>query len=114
MSVDACEMFLPPDYIRLSRTVDGIPTTITEPASGTTSPQSGITEPNSASSSAFKTPKGKQRKVLRKIPPEVIAEAKGLCIFTSMRSGIAPFGGAGGTGVVVGRLPDGCESKYLS
>ena len=96
-----------PDRTNLSLTVEGIPTTITEPASGTTSPQNGVNDPNSTS--AFKAPKGKQRKVLRKIPPEVIAEAKGLCIFTSMRSGIAPFGGAGGTGIVVARLPDGCE-----
>ncbi|KAJ9094553.1 hypothetical protein QFC20_006868 [Naganishia adeliensis] len=87
-------------------TVDGIPTTVTEPASGTTTPNgTGI-----ASTSTFKAPKGKQFKVLRKIPPEVFAEAKGLAIFTSMRSGIAPFGGAGGTGVVVARLPDGSWS----
>lgn len=58
-------------------------------------------------------PDGKKKtktKVLRKIPPEVIGQAKGLAIFTSMRSGIAPFGGAGGAGVVVAKLPDGSES----
>jgi lipid-binding SYLF domain-containing protein len=68
-----------------------------------------MTEDPSTATSAFKAPKGKQFKVLRKIPPEVIAQAKGLCIFTSMRSGIAPFGGAGGTGIVVAKLEDGCE-----
>lgn len=94
--------------MKLSRlsVVDGIPTTVTEPASGTTTPNGTAI----ASTSTFKAPKGKQFKVLRKIPPEVFAEAKGLAIFTSMRSGIAPFGGAGGTGVVVARLPDGCKS----
>lgn len=50
-----------------------------------------------------------KKKVIRKIPPAVIAKAKGLAIFTSMRSGIAPFGGAGGAGVVVAKLPDGSE-----
>lgn len=54
--------------------------------------------------------KKKTVKVLRKIPPEVIKEAQGIVIFTAMRSGIAPFGGAGGSGVVLARLPDGCKS----
>jgi len=40
-------------------------------------------------------------------------EARGIVIFTAMRSGIAPFGGAGGTGVVLARLPDGCTSVSL-
>jgi lipid-binding SYLF domain-containing protein len=53
--------------------------------------------------------KKKTVKVLRKIPPKVIQEAKGIVIFTAMRSGIAPFGGAGGSGVVLARLPDGCK-----
>lgn len=68
----------------------------------------------------------KQRKVIRKVPHSVIASAKGLAIFTSMRTGLAPFGGAGGmvqcrtlfwdlcsqnqgAGVVVAKLPDGSE-----
>lgn len=55
--------------------------------------------------------KKKTVKVFRKIPPEVIKEAQGIVIFTAMRSGIAPFGGAGGTGVVLARLPDGCKSE---
>jgi lipid-binding SYLF domain-containing protein len=54
--------------------------------------------------------KKKTVKVLRKIPPKVMKEAKGIVIFTAMRSGIAPFGGAGGTGLVLARLPDGCKS----
>lgn len=56
----------------------------------------------------------RQRKVLRKIPPKVINSACGLAIFTSMRSGIAPFGGAGGAGVVVARLEDGSWSAPSS
>ncbi|WVW81415.1 hypothetical protein I302_103408 [Kwoniella bestiolae CBS 10118] len=58
--------------------------------------------------------KKKKIKVIRKIPPSVIASAKGLAIFTSMRTGIAPFGGAGGAGVVVARLPDGSWSAPAS
>jgi lipid-binding SYLF domain-containing protein len=53
--------------------------------------------------------KKKKIKLVRKIPPKVIAEAKGLAIFTSMRSGIAPLGGAGGAGLVTAKLPDGSE-----
>ncbi|ODO05083.1 hypothetical protein L198_01770 [Cryptococcus wingfieldii CBS 7118] len=56
----------------------------------------------------------KKKKVIRKIPPAVIAKAKGLAIFTSMRSGIAPFGGAGGAGLVVAKLPDGSWSPPAS
>ena len=52
----------------------------------------------------------KQRKVFRKIPSSVIQQARGIAIFTSMRTGIAPLGGAGGAGVVVAKLPDGSES----
>ncbi|KAL7418635.1 hypothetical protein Q5752_007093 [Cryptotrichosporon argae] len=58
--------------------------------------------------------KKKPRKVLRKIPPEVMRPAKGVAIFTSMRSGIAPLGGAGGAGVVIGRLADGSWSAPAS
>ncbi|XAO21440.1 hypothetical protein I312_100191 [Cryptococcus bacillisporus CA1280] len=56
----------------------------------------------------------RKKKVIRKIPPAIIAKAKGLAIFTSMRSGIAPFGGAGGAGVVVAKLPDGTWSAPAS
>ncbi|KAL7409481.1 hypothetical protein BDY24DRAFT_429081 [Mrakia frigida] len=54
----------------------------------------------------------RQKKVLRKIPPKIVQEAVGVCIFTSFRTGIAPMGGAGqcGSGVVVARLPDGSWS----
>lgn len=55
----------------------------------------------------------KQRKVFRKIPPQMFKEAAGLAIFTSMRSGLAPFGGAGGAGVVVARLEDGSTSTLF-
>ncbi|KAJ8608125.1 hypothetical protein MRB53_039804 [Persea americana] len=53
-------------------------------------------------------PKQKQR-VIQKIPAEVIKNAKGLAIFTTMRSGLW-ISGAGGCGVLVGRLPDGSWS----
>ncbi|WVQ94285.1 hypothetical protein IAU59_001364 [Kwoniella sp. CBS 9459] len=58
--------------------------------------------------------KKKKTKVIRKIPPTVIAQAKGLAIFTSMRTGFAPFGGAGGAGVVIAKLPDGTWSAPAS
>ena len=49
----------------------------------------------------------KKVRVMRKIPPAAIRNAKGICIFSSMRSGFAPFGGGGGSGVFMARLPDG-------
>ncbi|GAA5929893.1 hypothetical protein JCM3775_004457 [Rhodotorula graminis] len=52
----------------------------------------------------------KKRKVFKKVPSEVIRDAKGIVVYTSFRSGIAPFGGAGGSGVIVARLPDGSWS----
>ncbi|SCV74267.1 BQ2448_6699 [Microbotryum intermedium] len=55
-----------------------------------------------------------QRKVMRKIPAKVIRDAKGVAIFTSMRSGIAPLGGAGGAGMVIARLEDGSWSAPSS
>ncbi|KAK8870081.1 hypothetical protein IAR55_000651 [Kwoniella newhampshirensis] len=58
--------------------------------------------------------KKRKVKVIRKIPPSVIAKAKGLAIFTSMRTGFAPFGGAGGAGLVVAKLPDGSWSAPTS
>lgn len=51
----------------------------------------------------------KKQKVLKKIPSEVIRNAKGLAIFTTMRTGLW-ISGAGGSGVLVGRLPDGSWS----
>ncbi|KAF2401878.1 DUF500-domain-containing protein [Trichodelitschia bisporula] len=53
-------------------------------------------------------PKQKQ-KVLKRIPMEVIKNAKGLVIFTTMRTGLW-VSGAGGSGVIVARLPDGSWS----
>ena len=50
-------------------------------------------------------PAGKQR-VVKKIPSEVIKNAKGLAIFTTMRTGLW-VSGAGGSGVLIGRQPDG-------
>lgn len=49
-------------------------------------------------------PKGKQ-KVLKKIPSQVIQRAKGLAIFTTMRTGLW-FSGSGGAGILVGRIPN--------
>ena len=43
---------------------------------------------------------------LRRIPTEVVRAAKGLAIFTTMRAGLW-VAGAGGSGVVVARQPDG-------
>jgi lipid-binding SYLF domain-containing protein len=53
-------------------------------------------------------PKGKQR-VLKKIPTKVIQNAKGLCIFTTMRTGLW-VSGSGGAGVLVARKSDGTWS----
>jgi len=53
-------------------------------------------------------PKQKQ-KVVKKIPEKVIRNAKGLAIFTTMRTGLW-ISGAGGSGVLVARLPDGSWS----
>lgn len=50
-------------------------------------------------------PKGKQ-KVIKKIPTEVIKNAKGLAIFTTMRTGLW-ISGAGGSGILVARKADG-------
>ncbi|KAH2274002.1 hypothetical protein KXW02_009681 [Aspergillus fumigatus] len=49
-------------------------------------------------------PRGKP-KVLQKIPAEVIRQAKGIAIFTAMRTGLW-FSGAGGSGILVARLPE--------
>ena len=49
-------------------------------------------------------PQGKQR-VVKKISADVIRNAVGLAIFTTMRTGWL-FGGSGGAGVLVGRHPE--------
>lgn len=54
-------------------------------------------------------PSGKQR-VIKKIPTEVIKRAKGLAIFTTMRTGLW-VSGAGGSGILVGRKEDGTWSS---
>ncbi|SGY48329.1 BQ5605_C001g00642 [Microbotryum silenes-dioicae] len=66
------------------------------------------------SKTASGAPRKVQKKVIRKIPAKVIREAKGVAIFTSMRSGIAPLGGAGGAGMVIARLEDGSWSAPSS
>lgn len=53
-------------------------------------------------------PKQKQ-KVVKKIPTEVIKNAKGLAIFTTMRTGLW-VSGAGGSGVLIARQEDGSWS----
>lgn len=50
-------------------------------------------------------PKGKAR-VVKKIPSEVIQKAKGLAIFTTMRTGLW-VSGAGGSGILVARTATG-------
>lgn len=49
-------------------------------------------------------PKGKQR-VIKKIPSEVVRNAKGLAIFTTMRTGLW-LSGSGGSGVLLARIPE--------
>lgn len=49
-------------------------------------------------------PKGKQR-VIQKIPMQVIKNAKGLAIFTTMRTGLW-VSGSGGSGVLLARIPE--------
>lgn len=61
-----------------------------------------------AAKPAANVPKGKQR-VLKKIPPDVIRNAKGLAIFTTMRTGLY-VSGASGSGVLLARQPDGAWS----
>lgn len=51
------------------------------------------------------SPKGKA-KVVKKIPTEVIQKAKGLAIFTTMRTGLW-VSGAGGSGVLIARTASG-------
>ncbi|KAJ5958355.1 uncharacterized protein N7479_005505 [Penicillium vulpinum] len=50
-------------------------------------------------------PKGKQQRVLQKIPAKVIQKAKGIAIFTTMRTGLW-LSGSGGSGVLMGRVPE--------
>jgi lipid-binding SYLF domain-containing protein len=50
-------------------------------------------------------PKGKQQRVIKKIPAKVLRNAKGVAIFTTMRTGLW-VSGSGGSGVLVGRIPE--------
>ncbi|KAJ5165323.1 uncharacterized protein N7500_007153 [Penicillium coprophilum] len=50
-------------------------------------------------------PKGKPQRVIQKIPTKVLKNAKGIAIFTTMRTGLW-VSGSGGSGVLIGRLPD--------
>ncbi|CAK7265764.1 hypothetical protein SEPCBS57363_001751 [Sporothrix epigloea] len=51
-------------------------------------------------------PQGRPKKAIVKIPPAVVRQAAGLAIFTTFRTGLH-VSGAGGSGVIVARLPDG-------
>ncbi|TKY87320.1 hypothetical protein EX895_003997 [Sporisorium graminicola] len=91
-------------------TVDGIEAKPTATANSTTDDADTIVEHDPKKNSFIH----KKRKVLRKIPPAVIKRAKGIVIYTAMRSGIAPLGGAGGAGLMLARLPDGSWSAPSS
>ncbi|KAI0896402.1 DUF500-domain-containing protein [Annulohypoxylon nitens] len=65
----------------------------------------GGSEKPSSSNASSGGPSGKP-KVLVKIPQSAIVNAKGLAIFTTFRTGFH-ISGAGGSGLVVARLPDG-------
>ncbi|KAI9042950.1 DUF500 and UBA/TS-N domain protein [Aspergillus affinis] len=62
------------------------------------------TNGNNALKKHIDKPVGKP-KVLKKIPSEVIRQAKGLVIFTAMRTGLW-FSGAGGSGILLARVPE--------
>ncbi|CAL5871842.1 uncharacterized protein PFLUO_LOCUS6095 [Penicillium psychrofluorescens] len=49
-------------------------------------------------------PKGKQR-VIKKIPSHVVKQAKGIAVFTTMRTGLW-MSGSGGSGVLLARIPE--------
>ncbi|RJE22391.1 DUF500 domain protein, partial [Aspergillus sclerotialis] len=61
-------------------------------------------EPGYDADGKIDRPKGKQR-VIKKIPSKVIQQAKGLAIFTTMRTGLW-LSGSGGSGVLLGRIPE--------
>lgn len=63
-----------------------------------------IAEPQNRDNGKIDRPQGKQR-VLKKIPTEVIKRAKGLAIFTTMRTGLW-MSGSGGSGVLLARIPE--------
>lgn len=51
----------------------------------------------------------KHQKIIKKIPPKAIEQAKGIAIFTVFRTGLH-WSAASGSGIVVKRLPDGSWS----
>ncbi|GEM07273.1 ysc84 actin-binding domain protein [Rhodotorula toruloides] len=59
---------------------------------------------------AVKTGLKTQGKAFMKIPATVLRDAKAIAVYSSMRTGLAPLGGAGGSGLIVARLPDGSWS----
>ncbi|KAJ5665070.1 uncharacterized protein N7477_007518 [Penicillium maclennaniae] len=61
-------------------------------------------EPGTDEQGKINRPKGKQR-VIKKIPTKVIQNAKGLAIFTTMRTGLW-ISGSGGSGVLLARIPE--------
>ncbi|KAE8352042.1 DUF500-domain-containing protein [Aspergillus coremiiformis] len=65
--------------------------------------ESRATTPVEGTKNQIDKPRGKP-KVLKKIPSEVIRQAKGLAIFTAMRTGLW-FSGAGGSGILISRVP---------
>ncbi|GAP92792.1 putative duf500 domain-containing protein [Rosellinia necatrix] len=73
-----------------------------------TTPSNHNKNPAQAKQKLPSSPTGKS-KVLVKIPASVIAGARGLAIFTTLRTGLH-ISGAVGSGVVVARLPDGSWS----
>jgi lipid-binding SYLF domain-containing protein len=50
---------------------------------------------------------GNSTKSFVKIPPRILQQAKGLAIFTVLRTGFQ-LSGAGGSGILIARQPDGC------
>jgi lipid-binding SYLF domain-containing protein len=72
------------------------------------SSSSSLSSLSTSSSTTLDAPKHSQ-KALKRLPEEVIRNARGLAIFTTMRSGLW-VSGAGGSGVLVTRLPDGTWS----
>ncbi|GAA6002318.1 hypothetical protein JCM10207_001061 [Rhodosporidiobolus poonsookiae] len=56
--------------------------------------------------------KAKKGKVFMKIPASILAdpETRGVVIYASQRMGTPPFGGSGGSGLIMAKLPDGSWS----
>ncbi|CAK7262890.1 hypothetical protein SEPCBS119000_000217 [Sporothrix epigloea] len=83
-------------------------------AAAPASPPAPTAQPSDASESTTDAPplpprpgpQGRPQQALVKIPPEVVRQAAGLAIFTTFRTGLH-ISGAGGSGIIVARLPDG-------